>query len=241
MKKYFCLLCIFVMTFASTGIFAQNQCIRNIEQHIHRIHNGRGTPYFDELNLSSCQLQDKDMVDIVAFLQKRNDIVHILLSNNFFTEKGASILAKSHLQFVSIAASHNALGDDGAVLFSQIVAKKDWYQSFLDLSDNQISDAGAQALAANITWSILYLEKNHIGNAGMIALAKNTNIEMLYLNHNDISDAGALEAARIIRTSQLSLYTLELGWNHIGKMGLTALIALKNDNILANLWVEGNT
>jgi len=233
------MLLMLTITLFSMSSFSMNQCIHDIESHVVKERGGRGWPYYYYLRVASCDLQDRDMPAIVAFLQKRNDITHLNLSGNHFTAEGAGILANSHLELTVIDASHNDLGDRGAIIFSQLQGKETWYATQLDLSQNNINDQGVQALAENTTWMTLGLDRNHIGDAGIIALAKNTKLENIYLNYNDIGNDGAVELARLTRINK-TLRTIEVGWNHIGKIGLNSLKSLKDDKIIWNLWIDGN-
>ncbi|MBX9702595.1 MAG: leucine-rich repeat domain-containing protein [Silvanigrellaceae bacterium] len=100
----------------------------------------------------------------------------------------------------------------------------------LDLSINQIGDAGAQALAAaianrtNLTHLDLY--QNQIGDAGAQALAdalaNHTNLTRLDLSKNQIGDAGAQALADAL-ANHTKLTHLNLNFNPIGDAGAQAL------------------
>ena len=102
----------------------------------------------------------------------------------------------------------------------------------LDLSRNNISDAGATALAQalhhNSTLERLDLSSNNISDAGATALAQalhhNSTLKELDLSHNNISDVGATDLAQALRHNS-TLRKLELYHNDgIGEEGTRQLV-----------------
>ena len=92
----------------------------------------------------------------------------------------------------------------------------------LDLTDNNIGDAGAKAIA------------DAIGASGSLA--------ELFLGQNQIGDAGAKELARAISASG-SLARLSLAGNNIGAAGVKAIaeaIRASGSLALKTLWVSSN-
>ena len=84
--------------------------------------------------------------------------------------------------------------------------------TYLDLSNNNIGDAGATALAT--------------------ALHTNISLTALSLYNNNIGDAGATALATALHTNT-SLTTLDLRYNNIGAAGVnTLMIALQTNTIL---------
>lgn len=100
----------------------------------------------------------------------------------------------------------------------------------LNLSWNQVSDAGAQALGkaleVNKTLKELYLSFNEICDQGAIALGKalsvNKTLTHLHLPCNKINELGAAALAKALETNK-TLKTLVLIGNNIGDTGATAL------------------
>lgn len=92
----------------------------------------------------------------------------------------------------------------------------------LILSENQISNVGAKAIAAllenNKTLIILILNANLIGDEGAAAIAaalrKNTRLKKLDLAQNEITEVG-FEALAAALTENTSLTTLDLYYNKI--------------------------
>ncbi|WP_375331722.1 hypothetical protein [Candidatus Tisiphia endosymbiont of Temnostethus pusillus] len=93
----------------------------------------------------------------------------------------------------------------------------------LNLSSNQIGDAGAKSLAEclkdNKSITTLKLNNNQIGDAGAKSLAEclkdNKSITTLKLNNNQIGDAGAKSLAECLKDNK-SITNLYLSSNQIG-------------------------
>ena len=107
----------------------------------------------------------------------------------------------------------------------------------LDLSNNQISDEGATALAqamkGNTTLQRLYLDNNQISDEGATALAQaikgNTTLHRLDLDNNQISDEGATALAQAMK-GNTTLPRLSLRCNKISDEGVTALAQAMDGN-----------
>lgn len=240
MKKK--LLMILLLSIFSMMSFAMNRCIQNMEEHVKKERGGRGAPYEYVLRLDSCNLRDQDMPDVVSFLQSHQDIHDLNVSNNLLTHKSVQILLDSSVALSQLNISSNDLGEKGALLLSQFEAEPiSWYITSLRVSNNNLTDKGAEALAKNTTFISMDLEKNHIGNAGIIALANNTAIEYLHLGYNEVTDEGAIELARLTRLLRTGIIrTLDVSYNRIGKAGKQELIALKENRLVGNLILVGN-
>ena len=120
--------------------------------------------------------------------------------------------------------------------------------SYLNLSRNNISDAGAtdiaQALHHNSTLNTLDLSNNNISDAGATDLAQalhhNSTLKELYLSSNNISDAGATDLAQALHHNS-TLKELYLSHNSISDAGATALAqALHHNSTLKELELYGN-
>jgi internalin A len=123
--------------------------------------------------------------------------------------------------------SENQIGDDGARALANLTNL-----ASLDLSLNQIGDHGARALANLANLANLDLSHNQIGDDGARALANLANLASLDLRHNQIGDDGARALS-----SLASLSSLDLSLNQIGDDGARALANLAN---LANLYLGDN-
>lgn len=235
-RLYISLILLLIFTVA----FAKNECLEHVDKHIYRTRVDRGAPYYYVLDLSSCLLRDDNMADILFILRQKPEIIDLNLANNFFTDEGIDQLAKARdVRLGLINASHNDLGDLGAAAFARVVGYETFHTTYLDLSENRISDEGIRELFTNTSWSTINLEKNNIGDEGVSLLASNYFITSFYLDHNNIGNQGALELSQAARRNG-SIMTISVAWNHIKKEGLDALRKLKEERIIWNLNIDHN-
>ena len=114
--------------------------------------------------------------------------------------------------------------------------------SSLDLSMNEIGDAGVEAVAnGSLSLKSLYLLGCQIGPAGAKTLAKAkplANLEVLALSGNNLGDAGAQALAK--STALRNLHTLDLCANGIGDSGALALAQSNQLKKLKVLELFGN-
>jgi hypothetical protein len=124
----------------------------------------------------------------------------------------------------------------------------DHFITELNLWNNQLGKAGAQALAAalktNTSLITLSLYNNELGETGEQALANmlktNTALTTLDLGGNQLGKAGAQALAEALKTNT-SLTTLSLWHNQLGETGAQALAeALKTNTALTTLDLGGN-
>jgi Ran GTPase-activating protein (RanGAP) involved in mRNA processing and transport len=114
----------------------------------------------------------------------------------------------------------------------------------LDLSNNNIGDEGAQAVAAVLRGSPvqqLGLGYNKIGAAGAKALAdvlRGSPVQQLDLMDNKIGAAGAKALAAVLRGSPVQ--QLGLGYNKIGAAGVQALASGLKGSSVQHLDLSGN-
>ncbi|XP_004343810.1 hypothetical protein CAOG_07086 [Capsaspora owczarzaki ATCC 30864] len=118
----------------------------------------------------------------------------------------------------------------------------------LDLDDNQIGVAEAQAIAealkVNTTLIKISLQENQIGDAGAQAIAEalraNTTLKELLLHLNQIGDAGAQAIAEALKVNN-TLTDLYLDENQIGDGGAQAIAeALKANATLSYVHLKHN-
>ncbi|KJE96145.1 hypothetical protein CAOG_06510 [Capsaspora owczarzaki ATCC 30864] len=118
----------------------------------------------------------------------------------------------------------------------------------LDLSDAQIGDAGAQAIAkalkANTRLTWLDLSNNQIGDSGVQAIAKslkaNETLTGLHLSNNQIGDSGVQAIAKSLKANE-TLTGLHLAGNRIGDAGAQAIAeVLKVNSTLTELSLHEN-
>jgi len=119
----------------------------------------------------------------------------------------------------------------------------------VNLSDNKFGDAGAIKLAeglqsATLALSALQLSGNDIGNAGATAIgnfiAKNKSVSRILLSSNKISDDGAKEIAKALAENDL-IDELDFSNNNIGNKGAIYLKkSLKGHKSILNVNLSGN-
>ncbi len=145
-------------------------------------------------------------------------LVYLNLSSCDLYAKDAQIL--THLEnLTGLDLSKNQLGDAGAAHIATMPNITDLY-----LSENQISHAGADSIAGgmpNIT--SLDLNYNQIGDTGATHIATMANITYLYLNDVEIGNAGADRLA-----TMSNLTCLHISENQIGNAGADSLATMSN-------------
>jgi hypothetical protein len=199
-----------------------NECVTNIQEHVGRDEDVS----VSFIDLSYCNLNDEDLPQVVAFLNKNPDIVAALFIKNNIHAKGAQYL--SQLTATRwLAVGGNYLGDEGAAALANNSVVE-----FLLLHDNQITDEGVVALAKNKKLHELALSGNLVGDKGAVLLAANTNIQDLSLDANRIGDEGAIALAN---AKHLSI--LILSANRIGDAGALAFASSVRSQ---SLWLEIN-
>jgi Ran GTPase-activating protein (RanGAP) involved in mRNA processing and transport len=235
MKKLSLAIAMLAASFVSGSALAAPQsqnaqdCIDHIEAHFIWIKiGGHDGGKVRELNLASCNLRDRNIADVVSFLDKHLETYYVDLSNNNMGPAGATLLAKTRAPIKGLYLSNNNLNDEGAIEIANVSSND---LGTIILEHNHIGDRGASALA-HLNVRLMELSNNDISDVGAAALATNTAIEDLRLGYNDIGDEGA---AALARTT--SLNALVISYNHIGHVGLNALRA---NTYLQSLMTEGN-
>lgn len=205
-----------------------------------------------DLSLINCQIDDEG-AQILANSYQYNKLSWLELGDNHIGLKGLKALSQVSRNFGYLGLSSNNVTDEGVALISQAAVLE------IDLSGNQISDVGVQALVKNEYFEVVYLFNNHIGDAGAIALANAHLPELRFLNlgMNKIGDAGAVAFANHPNLIGLFLYgnnlhdeaafalaknpnleMLDVGLNHISAAGIQALkdsLTLKYLNTYGNV------
>jgi NLR family CARD domain-containing protein 3 len=118
-----------------------------------------------------------------------------------------------------------------------------WLEN-VNLAENSLMVALANALAENTTLKSLSLARNGIGDIGAAALAeglrRNQSLSALSLWGNQISDHG-ISAFAAMLTQNRSLTVIWLSQNAISDRGVHALVAaLRSNPVMTKLYVEGN-
>jgi hypothetical protein len=139
--------------------------------------------------------------------------------------------------YVSLPANKNQLGDGPGISGLMAAIHKQGQITELDLSENRISKAGAQALADalqnNRSLTVLNLSHCHIdAEATEIlapAIAKHPALKTVNLNDNAIGDAGIVHLAAAL-VGHPTLASLHISNNTITDIGAFALLDLWQQN-----------
>lgn len=143
------------------------------------------------LSLEAQSLRLAEVLSLAALLWRSSNITELNVSRNGITGQGVAAVAEAiaapgcRLRVVDL--SLNVVGDEGAVLLAQALARNESVTE-LDLWANWIGDAGAMALASmlprSMTLARLHLSRNAIGEKGARALAQalETNVSVIEMD-----------------------------------------------------------
>ena len=166
-----------------------------------------------------------DVANAFAELQLLPSVVALELPAAWWQAAGAAVLA----------SALDRAGEGGSV-------------TSVDLSSNQIEDAGVRFLAVtlqdNKTLTNLDLTTNYIQHAGAAALADalriNSTLRVLVLNDNRLYDVGVAAIADALHVNT-GIADLQLNGNGCGDAGAAAMAeALQVNRTLTSLELEGN-
>jgi len=168
------------------------------------------------------------------------------------------LVTEMHAGYLNLYSNHRILDATDANILAKELKSNESVMS-LFLSDNQIGNAGAQAIAEALgagtvypegegnvytSLNLLDLDNNSIGDAGAHALAEallvNASLKRLNLNDNKIGDDGARAIADALNVNT-ALMELNLSKNQIGASGTQAISdALKVNKSLTRLNLDNN-
>ncbi|UJR32936.1 hypothetical protein I4U23_020397 [Adineta vaga] len=176
------------------------------------------------VDLSYCQIIDRDMVIIVNQIILEKKCTELWLYGNHITSQGIAILAQSLVRNSTLKS--------------------------LDLSFNQISDAGVRFLAVSLlpdqysALKIVYLSKNGICDDGAMYLSemlqRNRTITELWLSNNEIGNRGVKQLANVLAYHNETLKVLSLSANiFITDLCLDDLIKIfEHNGTLKKIWMK---
>ncbi len=185
------------------------------------------------LDLSSGDLEDKDIPAISEFLKNHPEITSLNLAyNGKLTGVGLVPLAAIEtLRELNLARSCSWCGGGLEAKDSEAFAHNKTL-TVLNLADHHIGDAGAIALANNTALKKLDVSYNNLTDRGGVALAQNTILQELAMNGNPFG----LETASAIAKNQ-TLHKLNLAST---KMSDESAIALAENKTMTELEVYDN-
>lgn len=245
MFKRTLLACLFTFSMTLQAAPLPN-CMRDIDKHIGVVYDcGLGMkfrlPIFDK-----CQLHDKDMPALVAWLNNHPQIQAVELPDFGLTDKGAAAFSgANYIQWLNLTGNYiehvDAIAKMPALHYllirsNQISSTQPFVGNtqlkYLDIASNRIDSAGAEILASIPTLTEIFLDNNEIDDSAMPAFANAQALTNLYLDDNNIGPAGAAALA-----NQAHITDLGLNYNHIGDQGA---IALSTNTTLRWLYVAYN-
>jgi len=175
------------------------------------------------------------------------DTIHIVLPKDFDMLSNFHPRHPPHLPRLSFELVAESFGIKELRLLSKALRTNSTLTT-LNLKENKIGDAGAQALSealeTNKTMTTLDLSDNEIGDAGAQALSDalmtNNILTLLGLKKNKIGDAGAQALSEALKTNK-TLTKLDLQDNSIWFKGLVAFSeALQTNVTLVTLTMWSN-
>ena len=176
-----------------------------------------------DIDLLGNKLNDDDMEIVISQAINQQHCIHLRLTHNQFTFIGASILAdalthNSTLERLSLWK--NQIGDKGVQSLSDALSCNRNALKKLDLSENEITNHGAEYLAQ--------------------MLRTNTVLTHLSLSHNKITDHGLQFLTDALRNRNKTLQTLSLTQNKLlTDTSVTYLIEMfKTNRSLKKLWIN---
>ena len=202
------------------------------------------------VGLPSNALHDNGVIELCASLHACQLLTHIDLSSNSLSHEGVQAITSTLHRIVFVNMGSNHLGDEGAALFSAMLASSK-HLKHLDLSNNSIGCEGtahlASALTANTSLNNLILDSNPIGSEGadiiLDMLTINRTLQSLNLANCEIEGNDALIAKFLTTFPSASkvFKQLEVSYNSLGDEGISALIqALGSDTSLTTLGLAVN-
>lgn len=161
------------------------------------------------LLLSGSRITDREIPEIIQFLEKHTEIAYLDLSRNQITFAGLAMLASkaSQIEILDVSSnritecytnfknvmtackqiniSHNPLGDEGVVAIARSFSLVS-----LDACYTGLTDKGAMSLANLNHLKIVKIDWNQVTNLGarMLAERKENKLESLSMKGNKIDD-----------------------------------------------------
>jgi Leucine-rich repeat (LRR) protein len=178
------------------------------------------------LSCGNCDLTTDNVIAIMSVMRENQLVETLSIPNcrNFSRQEDLTKHASRMLEFnnslVELNFDRNAVGDDGARLFSKVLEFKNKTLRHLSLAGNKIGVDGAEALAS--------------------LLIRQGNLVSLNLSNNRICDDGA-KAFKTALANNKSLRSLDLRSNSIKDSGLVAIaLGMQENSTLSELRLWGN-
>nr|XP_013026480.2 dynein regulatory complex subunit 5 isoform X2 [Anser cygnoides]XP_047936086.1 dynein regulatory complex subunit 5 isoform X2 [Anser cygnoides]XP_047936087.1 dynein regulatory complex subunit 5 isoform X2 [Anser cygnoides] len=197
-------------------------------------------PYLEELHLTygvkDCGMNFEwnlfkftyqDCCNLADAVKKCHKLKVFKLTRSNVDDDKTRLLVRSlldHPSLVELNLSHNLIGDTGTQAVGKLINRS--RLETLDLCNNKIHHAGAQALAQalaqNCTLTSLNLRLNYLedegGEAMGRALLANTTLKSIHLGSNMLSEPSAVLFSQVL-AQNATLTCINLSCNHIGPDG----------------------
>ena len=177
--------------------------------------------YFGEVDCDGAQIGDQGVKELAKLLMIGEDFCAFDLQENNITSLGANILSEAmqnNTSLIRLDLTMNDIGDAGARGLGK--GLKNTVLQTLFLADNNIADRGAQELGEG--------------------LKNNFSLQVLGLSSNVIDDVGAQGLSEGLKSNTV-LQELYLDYNQIGDAGAQGLgEAIKNNTALQQLTIDFN-
>ncbi|XP_067023198.1 NLR family CARD domain-containing protein 3-like [Acropora muricata] len=171
---------------------------------------------FNAVEFPSCSLAPIDLVAVLHFLEKNEEVLHIRLSDNKIGDLGAKEVKKfivnRERKLRGLHLSGNNFTDNAAKDFAAALMHNNCKLESLDLSENNFTDNAAKDFAAALKHS-------------------NCKLESLALKFNKFTDYAAKDLAAALKHSNCKLESLDLaGYNFSDNAAKDLAAALKHTN-----------
>jgi Leucine-rich repeat (LRR) protein len=178
------------------------------------------------LNLQHCNLEDKDIPDLIKKMHELKYDGYVNLYDNHITSKGAILLAQYQYRH-SYNLRKNNIGPEGLMTFLN-----DRKLEYLAINENPIDSDTINKFIKGMTIQGLSISNCTLDNEALYAVTNNKNLKEFEISNSPIGDQGVAILAK-----SLSIHRLELDNANISDY---ALSAFASNPTLQSLILENN-
>ncbi|XP_046881841.1 NACHT, LRR and PYD domains-containing protein 12-like [Hypomesus transpacificus] len=202
--------------------------------------------------MNDCNLSER-CCEVLASALPSSDLTELDLSNNHLKDAGMKLLSAGlrnpHCKLETLRLSGCDITEEGCASLGSVL-KSASFLTQLDLSNNDLKDAGMRLLSAKLGTPLCKLETLRLsgcditeeGCASLSSALKSASfLRQLELSNNDLKDAGIKLLSAGLRNPLCKLETLRLSGCHITEEGCASLSsALKSISFLTQLDLSNN-